>query len=151
MTISLTDPSRRSRPGQPSARELQDLRERMRQVPATFPVAPAAAPRMHVQVIGGYTVDGIDLIRYAASLTLTQAWDPDTDTSGYPAGLGRGWLVVNGVLQTSRVLIRHDWSAHPNALISGARLVTLGTVALTYDPGGGGAIVTMQAYTPVWA
>lgn len=104
-----------------------------------------------LQIIGGYTLSGIDCVRYAAGLTPSQAWDPEVHTSGYDAGLGRAWLFVDGVMQPTRVLVRHDWSAHPRPLISGQRIQTHGTVALTYDPGGGGTVVTMTAYTPSWA
>lgn len=107
--------------------------------------AASDAPELVLQVIGGYAISGVDCVRYAASLTPTKVWNPEVDTTGYDAGLGRAWLFSNGQRQTTRVLIRHDMLIHPRALISGAFMRALGTVSLTFED------TAFTAYTFDWS
>jgi len=132
-------------------REVAALKSKVSQRPLITKRGGGTQSSLILQVIGGHLISGVDTVRYAATLTPSKAWDPEVDTTGYDAGLGRAWLFVDGVMRPTRVLVRHDWSAHPRPLISGQRIQTHGTVTLTYDPGGGGTVVTMAAYTPSWA
>lgn len=145
-----------------SAVELQNLkiqvatlRNELRQRPIITSRTPPATVVQNktLVVIGGNAAqigNSLEGIQYAsAPPTLTQAYDPDVDTV-YPAGLGRGYLYINGEPQANRVLIRHDFAPYPPPVLVGTLLRPAGTVTLTYDPGGGGAVVTMTAYRFDW-
>lgn len=75
-------------------------------------------------IIGGNLLsDGItEGIKYSSSpiVDVPAIYDPEVDTS-FVDGIGRGYLYIDGVLQTLRVLILHDSSAGAitTALFSG--------------------------------
>lgn len=106
---------------------------------ARIPIIPAmagggsAAPHRVLEIIGGQTVSGIDCIKYAASLSLTQSYDPNTDTV-LPDGLGRAWLWTDGV-RGGRVLVRHQFIPWPRPVCQGEALRVAGTVSIPWDSG----------------
>lgn len=125
-----------------------DQDARLRRLPARLGVSAAKSPDRRLLIIGGQVVNGIDCIQYAASVTPAAAYDPNV-TTAYPAGLGRAWLIEDG-LAVSRVLVRHAQAAWRVPLIAGQWLRIPGTSSITYDPGGGGAVVTMTVYSVAW-
>lgn len=122
------------------AQRTADAVSAVRAAVARIPIIPAmagggsAAPHRVLEIIGGQTVSGIDCIQYAASLTLTQAYDPDVDTA-LPAGLGRAWLWTDGVRGASRVLVRHQFIPWPRPVCQGEALRVAGTLAIPWDSG----------------
>ena len=107
----------------------------------------ATQPKRAVQIIGGQTVSGIDCITYASTVTPGAVYDPDVDTA-YPDGLGRGWLFINGVLQSRRVLVRHAFVGYERPVFASSVWGVLATTSLSYDPGTGP--VSMNAYLLAW-
>lgn len=136
-----------SRDRGPIDRELQDMGERLRRMPAALPEQDATQPQtIRVVVdVGNGDIIGNDLegIVYAPSVTPADVYDPNVDTV-YPAGLGCGFLYINGELQSGKVLIRHNYAHYPVPLLTGTVLSSPGTTTLTYDPGTGP--VSMTAY-----
>jgi len=116
-------------------------------------VGSSAPPKslQRIQIIGGNVMaSGIEALQYAATLTLTQAYDPDADTVYIP-GLGIGWLFIDGIRQANRVLVRHDFIGDQTPLITGRRVAVRGIVALTYtDPGPPIVVTGMTAYLIDW-
>jgi hypothetical protein len=135
-------------------RQMQAMADRLRQVPAAWPEPEAAATEYrtlcviggNAAIIGG-SIEGITYLETLA--TLTQEYDPNTDTV-YPAGLGYGFLFINGVRQAGNVLIRHNFYGNQWAVLGSALLRVCGTETVTYDPGGGAPIISMTAYTFDW-
>ncbi len=111
---------------------LQSIERDVRGMPSRFVGSPVA-DSLVLQVIGGQNVSGIDMIKFAATVTPTALWDPNVNTSGYDNGLGYGYLFINGAVQVSKVLIRHSFYAHLRPVPSGARLRVAGTEVLTYS------------------
>jgi hypothetical protein len=134
-------------------RTVEQLTERLRQVPAEWPEQGEAAPYKTLCVIGGNAAiigGSIEGVTYLETLaTLTREYDPNTDTV-YPAGLGYGVLFINGVRQAGNVLIRHNFYGNQWAVLGSALLRVCGTETVTYDPGGGAPIIDMTAYTFDW-
>lgn len=119
---------------------------------AALPVIPrmgggAVAPHRMLSLIGGNLLTGgVQGLKYAADpLTLTDAWDPNTDPV-MDDGIGRAVLYVDGQPQADYVLIRHNFPAWPAPLVTGQRVAVLGTVSLVYDAGGPDE-ATLTAYT----
>jgi hypothetical protein len=135
-------------------RQLQEITERLRQVPATWPEQDTTTEYRTIAIIGGNTAligGSVEGIQYAATMAaLTQAYDPNTDTV-YPAGLGYGVLFVNGVRQPGYVLVRHNFYGHQWAVLASMLVRPCGTEQLTYDPEEEEEpTVTMTAYIFDW-
>ncbi len=114
-----------------------------------LPGASASASSSFLQIIQGQEIaTGQYAINYSASLTLTQLYDPDVDTT-YPSGLGNAWLWTNGARSTGRVLVRHDATDYQFMLLAGVRRRVLGTTTLTVASGIH-AGETMTAYRHTW-
>lgn len=98
-----------------------------------------------VRILYGQTLtSGVNVIKYAASVTPAAVYDPAVDTS-YPAGLGNGYLYLDGVVQDDLVLVRHDFAGDQAPLLSGRVLLVVGTETLTYSG------TDMTAYRLGWA
>jgi hypothetical protein len=125
-------------------RRLAGIEQRLRGLPSRWAGGGVITPRRMVWIIGGNALaTGHESIQYAASVTPGAVYDPDVDTV-YPAGLGNGWLFVDGVQQLNRVLVRHDFTGYTQPLLAGRIMGVRGTVTLYYpsDPDG-----PMTAYT----
>ncbi len=126
------------------ARDIISLERRVTQIEGRavrIPLRDLPGPRVQrVQIIGGNLLtSGHQAIKYAATVTLTQAYDPDVDTV-YDAGLGNAWLFVNGIKQSNRVLVRHSFEGYTQPLLAGRIMSSPGVSAVTF----GGT--TMAAY-----
>jgi len=136
------------------AREIDRLRAQLQRLQDRVPVRlpPGGEARvLRIQIIGGNPLaSGIEAVQYAASVTLAQAYDPDVDTA-YIAGLGNGWLFINGIRQPNRVLVRHDFIGDQTPLITGRRVSARGTVTLTFTAAGPPIVTTpMAVYLVDW-
>lgn len=129
-------------------RRLERIEADLARRPLWSPVATAATTDRRLLIIGGQVVSGIDCIQYAASVTPAAAYDPDVTTT-YPAGLGRAWLIEDGV-NKGRVLVRHNLPGYMAVLIAGERARASYQETLTYYSGGGGAVITMTAWCWDW-
>lgn len=139
----------RDRAGQDRA--LQRIDERLRMVPSAWPETADAEPHRTIVILGGNTASigsGVEGIVYASSVSPAAAYDPAT-TTVYPSGLGRGILFENGI-EIGTVLVRHAWYGYTAPVLAGDIVRASGTTTLIYDPGGGGAVVTMTAYIFDW-
>lgn len=129
-------------------RDLADIRRRLDRVPARFAGGGAAAePYRTIAISGGNAATlgaGLDgIVPQTGPLTLTQAYDPATDTV-YPQGLGRGILYEDGAAK-GYVLVRHDFLGYWYPFLTGDLVRAAGTMTLTYTPTSGPA-VQMMAY-----
>lgn len=132
-------------------RQVEAMAARLAMVPSVWAPASPVVPRRTLRIIGGQTILATPAllgIRCATTLTLSQAYNPDTDAT-YPDGLGRAWLYEDGILM-GRVLVRHDVAAYGLPLLAGQPVSAGASVTLTYDPGGGGDKVEMTAWLVDW-
>ena len=114
-------------------RRLDDVEAQLRQLPSRWGRGGTKQHHRILEIIGGQQVSGIDCIKYAASLSLSQAYDPDAVTS-LPDGLGRAWLWTDGV-RGGRVLVRHQFIHWPRPVCQGEALRAAGTLAIPWDSG----------------
>lgn len=126
-------------------RAIARLRQEMAMRPIRVPTRGGGSvqPKQSVQIIGGNTVSGIDCIKYASTVTPGAVYDPDVDAV-YPDGLGHAWLYVNGIIQSRRVLVRHNLVASELPMYVGQVWAVLTTTTLTYSG------TDMTAYVPSW-
>jgi len=134
----------------PAARSFQDLQAKSLLIPSRYGKS-GAARGLRIQIIGGNPLaSGIEAIQYAATVTMPKVYDPDVDTA-YVAGLGNGWLFLNGIRQPNRVLVRHDFIGDQTPLITGRRVSVSGTVTLTHTAAGPPIVTTpMTVYLIDW-
>jgi hypothetical protein len=133
-------------------RRIRAIEERIALIPSRW-ARPRASAYTTIVVGGGNAAligNSLDGIQYASGpLTPTSAYDPDVDTV-YQTGIGWGYLTVNGVLQPAKVLVRHKYAGYPAPLLAGNLLRPCATETLSYDPGGGGALVPLTVYLWDW-
>lgn len=111
--------------------KLQENGQRRIIYPGSTPPAPAAVKQ--VWIIGGNALaTGQEAIQYAATVTPAAVYDPDVDTV-YPQGLGNAWLYIDGIRQTDRVLVHHDFLGYTQPLLAGRIMGVIGTEILTYS------------------
>jgi hypothetical protein len=133
-------------------RQMARMKGRIEQRPIIAAGSPSgAAVYRTIVILGGNAasigndLDGIVYI--SGPITLTQAYDPDTDTI-YDDGLGRGQLYEDGVL-VGNVLVRHNLPTFPAPVIEGRTVRVVGTTTVTFedppDPD-----VNMTAYLFDW-
>lgn len=124
-------------------RRLRALERQLRQIPSRYGRGGGGAtPERRLLIIGGQVSSSIDIIQYAASVTPAAVYDPDVDAS-YPAGLGRAWLIEDG-LAVSRVLVRHNVAGWRVPFVAGQAPRTLTTVTITYSG------TDMTCWVPSW-
>lgn len=100
-----------------------------------------------LELIDGATLaSGLVGIGYAASVAPSVLYNPDVDTS-YITGLGNAYIWVRGVLQPSRVLVRHDVAGSPWPLLEGMRFPVESTISVTVASGPNAGAV-MLCYRP---
>lgn len=130
-------------------RAIARLRQELAMRPIRVPTRGGGSvqPKQSIQIIGGNTVSGADCIKYASTVTPAAVYDPDV-TTAYPDGLGRGWLFINGVIQSRRVLVRHAFVGYERPVFASSVWGVLATTSLSYDPGTGP--VSMTAYLLAW-
>lgn len=94
--------------------------------------AVAVKKELIVNILGGNVLsNGLDGIYYGETVTPTKVYDPNVDDE-YPNGLGRALLYIDGVPQTSKVLVRHDYSNYLTPFLIGQTFYVLGTDSIEY-------------------
>ena len=139
-----------------TAREIAELRQevirlkqQVQQRPIIVPTRNGGPPPERLlSILGGnLTSIGVDGIRYAPSVTAAAVYDPNVDTV-YPNGLGYGQLFIDGVVQNSNVLIRHNFLGYIGPVLRRFLLPVLGAETLSFTTSGGSPVTTlMTVYT----
>ncbi len=133
-------------------REVRRLRQGIAQRPIKPPKGSGAAPSLRViTIIGGNTLGtGQTGIKYSSSAItdVGSSYNPDVDTS-FSDGIGRGTLSIDGVIQSSKVLVCNDstGAAITFALLASDVVVTAATKTVTV---GGDPNTTLTVYVPLF-
>ena len=116
----------------PSTRQLQDITERLRQVPSVWPSMPVPQ-QLFLIFANGQTVAGIAGIKYlSAPPASAPIYNADNDTS-FADGLGSAELWDAAAGRLGKVLVCNYNPLHPMFCPLGARFRTFRTVSIPLD------------------